>query len=56
MVEKLKLIRFTLGLSQEEMAKKLSVSQGYYSQIEKGKIVPSDRLKNRIAYVFGLEK
>ena len=38
------------------MAKKLGVSQGYYSQIEKGKIIPSDRLKNRIAYVFGLEK
>ena len=51
---RLKLIRLQSGLSQSEVAKKISLAQSRLSVFENGQIDPSPKQKKKIAKVFGL--
>jgi len=45
-----------MGLTQREFGDKIGVVQGFISDIEKGKKVPSDVVVNAICGVFGVEE
>jgi len=47
--ERIKLIRKNKGLSQKDFAKKLNLTQGFLSNIEKGRHNPTAEVLNRIA-------
>lgn len=51
----LKKYRTNNNLTQAQMAKKLSTSQTYYSQLETGKKKPGFTMVNRIAKLLNLE-
>ena len=48
----LKEIRKSKGISQKSLAKKLNMSQGYISEIEKGIKSPTVRMLYKIAFVL----
>ena len=48
----LKEIRKSKGISQKSLAKKLNMSQGYISEIEKGIKAPTVRMLYKIAFVL----
>lgn len=52
----LKLLRNSRFLTQDELAKKLGISQTYYSQIENGQRRPSISLWQRIHKLFNLSE
>lgn len=47
-------MRTNLGKSQAELAKELGCTAGYISQIELGKVTPSNELKARIDHMISL--
>lgn len=47
-------VRKNLNLSQEEFAKKIGISQGHLSKIERGEQLPDKPLIMSIAYSFGI--
>lgn len=49
----IKVERAKLGLTQEELAKRIGVSRQTINSIEKGKYVPSTELALRLSQVFG---
>jgi transcriptional regulator with XRE-family HTH domain len=53
--ERLKKIRIELGLSQSEMAKKLEMTQGGYSDIERGNVLISSRTLVIIGKSFNID-
>lgn len=53
MVNKIKLYRTMLGLSQHELAEKVGVTRTTINSIENGKTIPSLKLANDIAVVLG---
>lgn len=53
MVNKIKLYRTMLGLSQHELAEKVGVTRATINSIENGKTIPSLKLANDIAVVLG---
>lgn len=50
-----KLARISAGLSQEQAARAVGISQSRYSSIERGTIEPDGELAGRIAAVLGVE-
>ena len=48
--KRLKIIRATLGLNQDEMAEKLNIKQGSYSAIENGKTKISPTMRERLIF------
>lgn len=54
--DRIVLIRKNAGLSQGEMAEKLSLTRNYISLIECGNRVPSDRTINDICREFGINE
>lgn len=40
------------GLTQQELAKKLNVTQGAVSQWEKGRTIPSTKLLPKMSYIL----
>lgn len=50
----LKLLRRSQGLNQSTLAKKLSVSRSYISELESGNRTPSLDLLNRYACIFDI--
>lgn len=50
----LKLLRKSSCLTQDELAKKLGISQAYYSQVENGQRRPSISLWQRIHKLFNV--
>lgn len=44
--------RKKLGLSQEKIATKCGIKQGYYSRIERGTHKPSIKLAKKLANIF----
>ena len=52
MVNKLKILRVTKGLSQQELAKALGVTQGAVSQWETGIKQPNEKMLCRLAEVL----
>jgi len=53
MKNKLRLYRFLAGLTQEELARKLNLSQPLISVYELGKHTPYKKRRERIAKVLG---
>lgn len=51
----LKKYRLNNNLTQEQMAKRLKTSQGYYSHLETGTKKPGISMINRIAKVLNVE-
>lgn len=54
--QKLKRIRKTYHYSQEEMARNLGISRGHYSNLETGKMSPSDTVLICLSLLFHLPK
>lgn len=52
--KRIKLIRTTRGMSQEELADKLEVTKGYISKLENGKKPISLKTTERIAGILGV--
>lgn len=52
MVNKLKILRVTKGMSQQELAKALGVTQGAVSQWETGIKQPNEKMLCRLAEVL----
>lgn len=52
MVNKLKILRVTKGMSQQELAKALGVTQGAVSQWETGTKQPNEKMLYRLAEVL----
>lgn len=50
--ERLKILRISLKITQEEFASRLKVSKGFLSNLEKGIRNPSDQLLKLISYEF----
>lgn len=55
MNERIKDLRKTLGLTQEEFASKIDLSRNFIAQIELGKKVPSDRTIRDICRIFKVD-
>lgn len=53
--EKIKLIRKTKGISQEELAVMLKINRNYLSRIETGKSDPTASILKNIAKLFNLD-
>jgi len=53
-IKNLKLLRKALKLSQENMARKLNISNSYYSHLESGKRKISLDLAYKISCIFNL--
>lgn len=49
----LRQFRYRTGLKQEAMAEEIGVSQGYYSRLESGQLLPSAAVHERIIALFG---
>lgn len=45
--------RKTLGVSQEEAARRLGIRQGHFSKLERGRVRPSEKLRHEIDAWFG---
>lgn len=52
--EKLRKLRRSEGITQEEIAKKIGLKQSTYAMYESGKRIPSDENKRKIAAHFEL--
>lgn len=52
MREKLKELRISKNLTQEEFAKKIGISRTYYTNIEKGRYIPSLITANKIKTIL----
>lgn len=52
-VSKIKILRITKGLNQQELAESLGVTQGAVSQWELGISQPSNKMLPRLAMVLG---
>ena len=52
-MNKVKLLRKSVKLTQAELAKKLGVCKDYISLLERGKQTPGFKLANKIALYFG---
>jgi transcriptional regulator with XRE-family HTH domain len=50
-VENLRELRFSMGLTQDELADWLGVSKKYYSQVETGRRIPSQLMMMALAYL-----
>ncbi|MDL2246305.1 helix-turn-helix transcriptional regulator [Methanobrevibacter sp. OttesenSCG-928-K11] len=55
MKTKIKMIRFELGMSQEELAKKANISRQTLSALENGKYNPSLLLASKITEILGYD-
>lgn len=53
--EKLKQIRKSKGMSQEQLAAILNVNRNYLSRIENGKSEPTSGVLKRIAQIFNID-
>lgn len=53
MTNRIRIERAVLGMTQEELAKRISVSRQTINAMESGKYVPSTVLALKIAKVFG---
>lgn len=53
--EKIKLIRKTKGISQEELAIMLKINRNYLSRIETGKSEPTASILKNIAKIFNID-
>lgn len=51
---KIEELRLKEGLSQRQLSLNLNVSENYICLVESGKINPSDKIKKRIAEIFGI--
>lgn len=49
---RLKLLRLSRNLSQWELAREVSISQGRYSMIERGLIEPTAEERERLAHIL----
>lgn len=54
-LENVKILRLLKGYSQEYMAYKLGISQKSYSNIENGKTLLNDNLKNKISKILEIK-
>jgi predicted transcriptional regulator len=52
-VTQLRVMRQERGLTQQEVAKAVGINQGYYSRVEKGDVIPSPALAERIVMHLG---
>ena len=48
-------LRIKKGLTQEELGKLTGTTKDYISLLERGKRNPSDKMKEKLAKVFGVE-
>ena len=53
MREKLRQLRKDKKLTQEQLAKKIRISRTYYTNIEKGRYIPSLITANKIKNILG---
>ena len=53
MREKLRQLRKDKNLTQEQLAKKIGISRTYYTNIEKGRYIPSLITANKIKNILG---
>lgn len=53
MREKLRQLRKDKKLTQEQLAKKIGISRTYYTNIEKGRYIPSLVTANKIKNILG---
>jgi putative transcriptional regulator len=53
MREKLRQLRKDKKLTQEQLAKKIGISRTYYTNIEKGRYIPSLITANKIKNILG---
>lgn len=53
MREKLRQLRKDKNLTQEQLAKKIGISRTYYTNIEKGRYIPSLVTANKIKNILG---
>lgn len=51
--DKLRKFRMAKGYTQTEFAKKVGIDRTYYNQIERGKVIPSIAILERIAAELG---
>ena len=56
MLERLKKLRYELGLTQAEFAEKLGIKQSTYSSIESGRYKLTDRYISQICMVFNVNE
>lgn len=50
----LKDLREQMGFSQAYLAKKINISQQYYSKLEEGKRRPSPKIARKLAVIFNI--
>ena len=48
-------LRIKKGLTQKELAKLTDTTKDYISLLERGKRNPSDKMKEKLAKIFGVE-
>lgn len=53
--EKIKLIRKSKGISQEELSSMLKINRNYLSRIETGKSEPTSSILKNIAKIFNID-
>jgi transcriptional regulator with XRE-family HTH domain len=54
--ERLKILRESYGLRQEDLAERLSIKQGYLSYVESGKRTLSSKLMEKVMHLFPVNK
>lgn len=50
--DRIKALRKAVNLTQEEFASRLKISKGFVSNLEKGRVLPSEQLIHLMAYEF----
>lgn len=53
--EKIKQLRKSKGISQEELASMLKINRNYLSRIETGKSEPTSSILKHVAEIFGID-
>jgi len=54
MITVLKVIRMAKNITQAEAAKKVRISQGWYSLIESRRLAPTEAIKERLSQAFNM--
>jgi len=52
--ERIRKLRKSLGLNQQEFAKRIGIARGYLSELESGKKPAPDRILKLISHTFGV--
>jgi len=54
--ERIKELRKTLNITQVEFAERMRISKGFVSNLEKGRVQPSDQLRHLMSYEFSVSE